>query len=99
MNRIRFEAVEPDFETRGTGFYRATVEGKPIRAGITNEAWIHLVPRVARLQNLLIADLRHPAHQIAQALIQKKFDEAGLDGGGAVVVTLADALVRSRDGP
>jgi hypothetical protein len=92
MTTIRFEAIEPDFEARGTGLYRAAIDHRPVKAGITNEAWIHLIPATARMRGNEISDLGHPAHRMAQVLIQKKYDREGLDRAGAVIVTLADVL-------
>jgi hypothetical protein len=86
---IRFTGIEPEFDARGTGFYRATWNDRPIKAGITNEAWVHLLPH-HRPYDGGLDDLEHPVHRTARAFIQEKLDAEGTDASGAVVVTLSD---------
>ncbi|WP_454883207.1 hypothetical protein [Sphingomonas oryzagri] len=96
MTTIHFEALESEFARRGTGFYKATADGLPIRAGITNEAWIHLLPAHHGPMDEL-SNLGHPAHRIAQDLIREKYEATGPDKSGAVVVTFNDLILGTAD--
>ncbi len=91
MATIEFQGIEPRFAEKGTGFYRATVDGVEFHAGITNSAWAHLASSDSSEEQ----DIGHPAHRAAQDFIQEKFDATGRDRSGSVVVTLMDVLPRT----
>jgi hypothetical protein len=70
--------------------YPATLDGKPVTAGVTSDALVALGHNAEDHGDYRSMDRAAPVHDAAKALIQRVYARRGLDRDGAVFATAQD---------